>query len=82
MIKQIIQPKPSRRTFIASILTLPLAAKSLAKTNHRSLSLYHTHTEENLSVDYHDGHSFITPALEEINHFLSDLNLLLLYLLQ
>jgi len=72
MTKQIILPKPSRRTFIAGMLTLPLAAKSLAKSNHRNLSFYHTHTGENLSIDFHDGHFFIEPALDDINHFLGD----------
>ncbi len=38
----------------------------------RELSFYHTHTGKNLAIEYHDGHTYSTSALDEINHFLSD----------
>jgi len=72
MTNQVSSQKIGRRFFIGSMLSLPFAAKSMAKTHHRNLSFYHTHTGENLSIDYHNGHTFIRPALEEINHLLSD----------
>ena len=38
----------------------------------RELSFYHTHTGKNLSVVYHDGESYLSPMLREINQFLGD----------
>ena len=38
----------------------------------RELSFYHTHTDKNLSVVYHDGESHLAPVLQEINEFLGD----------
>jgi len=72
MTNQVSSQKIGRRFFIGSMLSLPFATKSMAKTHHRNLSFYHTHTGENLSIDYHNGHTFIRPALEEINNLLSD----------
>jgi len=72
MSKQILPEKPCRRFFIGGLLSLPFSAKVVASSNQRDLSFYHTHTGENLAITYHDGHSFIKPALEEIDHFFSD----------
>lgn len=66
----------SKRLFAASVLTLPLLSNSLALSRplntSRELSFYHTHTGKNLSIVYHDGTSYLNPALQEINQFLSD----------
>lgn len=85
MLKQLIsintqikeQPvKLSKRHFMTGILTLPLTTHSLARSmpvnTARELSFYHTHTGKNLSIVYHDGASHLTPAMYEINQFLSD----------
>lgn len=66
----------SKRRFIAGVLSLPLTlntfAKSTSANNPRELSFYHTHTAKDLSIVYHNGISHLTPALHEINQFLSD----------
>ncbi len=66
----------SKRLFTATILALPLAGHSLALSRPantgRELSFYHTHTGKSLSILYHDGTSYLNPALQEINQFLSD----------
>jgi len=66
----------SKRLFAASVLTLPLLSNSQALSRPlntgRELSFYHTHTGKNLSIVYHDGTSYLSPALQEINQFLSD----------
>ena len=68
--------QPSKRQFITGIATLPLTLSAFAKKpplNHRrELSFYHTHTDKNLSLVYHDGESHLEPALQEIYQFLSD----------
>lgn len=70
----------SKRLFIAGALTLPLTANSFGMnrgmnrptSTPRELSFYHTHTGKNLSIIYHDGETHQSPALQEINQFLSD----------
>ena len=66
----------SKRLFMASVLTLPLTGNALALSRpvdtRRDLSFYHTHTGKNLSIVYHDGTSYLNPALQEIDQFLSD----------
>jgi uncharacterized protein YcbK (DUF882 family) len=71
------QPQqPSKRRFIAGVLSLPLTLNTFAKSapanNPRELSFYHTHTDKDLCIVYHNGKSHIAPALQEINQFLSD----------
>lgn len=71
----------SRRRFLsgtASVLAAGMVsqfapgAALAATTRPRSLSLYHTHTGEKLSLEYHDGHAFIAESLSEINRYLRD----------
>ena len=68
----------SRRRLVSSLLTLPLSANVFAgriapaAIVRRELSFYHTHTGKRLAIEYHNGHSYLIPALNEINQFLSD----------
>lgn len=70
----------SRRRFVigtASVLTASMAAPvftrpAYASVPARSLSFYHTHTGEKLTIDYHDGLAYIPDSLIEINRYLSD----------
>ncbi len=61
---------------MTGLLTLPLVSNAVAKrtsqVSARELSLYHTHTGEELSIVYHDGVSHMSSALQSINQFLSD----------
>lgn len=76
MSQQISLPNFSKRTFIKTLLSasfsIPFIPSAFAKKNTRKLSFYHTHTGKSLSITYHDGQSFIKPALQEINQFLGD----------
>ena len=66
----------SRRILSFGILTLPFTARAFATTagrkTQRELSFYHTHTDDRLSIIYHDGEAYISPALHKINQFLGD----------
>lgn len=74
------QPNLSRRSFLLqstqivlgfSVLSAPsiACAKALGK---RSISLYHTHTEQELTLTYAVGKSYNPKALSQINKFLRD----------
>ena len=72
----------SRRRFVtgmAGILALPFTANTHALSilgvdlnQPRTLSFSHTHTGKKLLIAYHDGETHLTPALQEVNQFLSD----------
>jgi uncharacterized protein YcbK (DUF882 family) len=69
----------SRRIFLKGcalalpglMLAAPRARLEAASTE-RSLSFYHTHTDERLNLVYHDGAQYLPRALQEINRFLRD----------
>lgn len=71
---------PSRRRFLGhgaqwlmAGAVLPLATPALAALpDARSLSFDHTHTNEHLALVYAVGDTFVTPALNSLNHFLRD----------
>ena len=83
---KVIIPDATRRRFLAGMassltgaLLLPASSTAMASvaspgsvTRGRSLSLYHTHTGEKLTIDYHDGTDYVTEAMSEINHYLRD----------
>lgn len=60
--------------FMAAPIGLHLASAKAAQGSiaARELSFRHTHTEERLEVVYHDGRSYLTPALQRINWLLRD----------
>lgn len=79
--RESLQVSLSRRRLVSGLLSVPLAlstgSAAFAKTalvsgRKRELSFHHTHTGKNLFIEYHNGHSYLSPALDEINHFLSD----------
>lgn len=41
-------------------------------SDERSLSFYHTHTAESLSVTYFRNGGYVSSALDDLNHFLRD----------
>lgn len=51
---------------------LLLATEPALSIDERRLSLYHTHTGRSLEVVYARGGEYIEPALDRIEHFLSD----------
>lgn len=71
-------------TSAAGVFTLPFASHAHALRSSglhtpeiethqpRELSFHHTHTGKNLSIIYHDGESYLSPRLQEINQFLGD----------
>jgi uncharacterized protein YcbK (DUF882 family) len=75
---QILHSKRQFVTGFASALSLPYTTNSLAisspieSNQTRALSFYHTHTSQNLDIIYHDGHSHLPLALQQIKHFLGD----------
>jgi uncharacterized protein YcbK (DUF882 family) len=80
--KHMHTPPPSshRRRFLGHCAqwlvagtALPLATPALAASpDARSLTLAHTHTNEQIALVYALGDAFITPALDSLNHFLRD----------
>ncbi len=70
----------SRRRFLlgsAAALATSFSVPAIASvhgtsTQGRRLSFHHTHTGENLHIDYHDGVTYIPDSLAEINHYLRD----------
>lgn len=70
----------SRRRFVAAapmlagaIIAVPVTmTHAHASSNLRRLRFHHTHTGEKLTIDYHDGVTFIPDALDEINNYLRD----------
>ncbi|MCW8930957.1 MAG: DUF882 domain-containing protein [Gammaproteobacteria bacterium] len=70
-------------TRTAGVLALPFAShvqaihtpvidSKIQLNQARELAFHHTHTGQNLSVVYHDGESYLSSQLEEINQFLGD----------
>jgi uncharacterized protein YcbK (DUF882 family) len=58
-----------------SLAPLALAVRpalAIAPSTVRSLSFYHTHTDERLSVTYHAGGAYLRAALAQIEIFLRD----------
>ena len=60
---------PGALLVLAAILP---ALNRAAATDERRLSFFHTHTGKSLEVVYARGGQYLTPALDEINDFLSD----------
>lgn len=66
-----------RRRFLKGcVLALPALslhpAQALTGPSKRRLSFHHTHTNEKLSVVYHDGQRYLPESLRRIDHFLRD----------
>ena len=55
----------------ATVFAIPLPVIGAA-AEPRRLNFYHTHTRTNLELVYHDGHRYLTDALDRINLFLRD----------
>ncbi len=73
----IFAPTTRRQFLSTAALTVTALAldplnMSWATTGNRSLSLYHTHTQERLDVTYGRLGSYDPKALESINYFLRD----------
>lgn len=51
---------------------LPLGSARASLTDARSLSLFHTHTQERLQVVYSIAGSYVPAALQALNRFLRD----------
>ena len=58
--------------FFLIAISLASAAALDPGEGARSLSFYHTHTTEELSVTYYSNGAYDTEALAELNHFLRD----------
>jgi uncharacterized protein YcbK (DUF882 family) len=71
---------PSRRGFLRLSATLALAGTGTVvapraravPASSRSLAFVHTHTRENISLVYAMRDTYLTPALNRLNHFLRD----------
>ena len=69
---------PRRRLLLKGLATAPLGLHAVSARAarfdiaERYLSFRHTHTDERLQVAYHDGRSYIPPALQRINWLLRD----------
>lgn len=79
--KRMRQPPPThRRRFLGHCAqwlvagsALPLSTPAPAtQPGARSLALEHTHTHEQIALVYALGESFVTLALDSLNHFLRD----------
>jgi uncharacterized protein YcbK (DUF882 family) len=57
---------------IAAAAAMPVVAKSPASALPRTLTLYHLHTDERLSLTYRVGEHYSRSALRRLNHFLRD----------
>jgi uncharacterized protein YcbK (DUF882 family) len=68
----------SRRRFIGALAAAAtgsiLAPRSVLATQEapRELSLFHTHTREELSIVYFADGTYLSDALKRLNHFLAD----------
>ena len=66
----------NRRNFMIAALggglALTVASARAQPACPRALSFHHTHTGENLKVEYHDGRQYLTDALKEVSHYLRD----------
>ena len=58
-------------SFLIVLLLVPISALHPA-ADVRSLSFYHTHTSEKLSVTYYVDGVYDATALKKLNHFLRD----------
>lgn len=72
-----LEPRAGRRRALRALSLAPLAfaarpALAIAPSTVRSLSFYHTHTDERLSVTYHAGGAYLRDALARIDTFLRD----------
>src|SRR5512134_2927601 len=72
-----LEPTAGRRRALRALSLAPLAlaarpALAIAPSTVRSLSFYHTHTDERLSVTYHAGGAYLCDALARIDTFLRD----------
>ncbi len=47
-------------------------AQALTRPSERRLSFHHTHTDERLSLVYHDGRRYLPESLRRIDRFLRD----------
>lgn len=68
---------PNRRLILKSAILAPLALSlprlvSAGLAGQRSLSFYHTHTGEKLSIVYHDGSDYLPEPLLDIDCYLRD----------
>ncbi len=65
-----------RRRFLASALggglALAMAGVKAGPSSARELRFHHTHTDETLTVEYHDGRRYLVDALREVSHYLRD----------
>ena len=59
-------------TSLLTMLSLVPLASSEPAEDLRQLSMFHTHTAEELSVTYYADGEYIASALDELNHFLRD----------
>jgi len=69
--------RAGRRRALRALSLAPLAlaarpALAIAPSGVRSLSFYHTHTDERLSVTYHAGGAYLRDAMAQINALLRD----------
>jgi uncharacterized protein YcbK (DUF882 family) len=66
----------TRRHFIATLASaLPavcIPRRLFASVSNRALSFSHTHTGEQLTVEYFSGGTYLQDALATVNHFLRD----------
>ncbi|HEU5283390.1 MAG TPA: DUF882 domain-containing protein [Burkholderiales bacterium] len=72
-----LEPRAGRRRALRALSLAPLAlaarpALAIAPSTVRSLSFYHTHTDERLRVTYHAGGAYLRDALTRIDAFLRD----------
>lgn len=49
-----------------------LTARAAGRETARELSFRHTHTDERLQIVYHDGRSYLPPAMQRMNQLLRD----------
>jgi uncharacterized protein YcbK (DUF882 family) len=67
---------PMRRRLIAALAAAPLAVATQrlahAASAPRTLSFWHTHTDETLEVTYFERGAYVADALVQVNRFLRD----------
>ncbi len=64
----------ARRTTIilTSLVAAALGARAVAASDERTISFYHIHTKETLTVTYKRDGKFIPAAMKEIDHLMRD----------